>query len=366
MDTERRMHLLAIVENTRLAYKRWVEEGDSHLTPEDELYQRFQEIADQARVIDRRRAEPLELLFVGLAPHWAGFVSAQQTTADVTMLPAEELWQAWEQLAAFGMKARLPKLKHVEPIAELQKQGVFPRQICLIYGFLDDDGNPDLVKLQEAITEPGKHTGHGWVAPVNRHIAGQIEQQRVEAESLDRRRASKIAAATTPARESIETLVATGCSAVQIAKMKRISTDAVYDYCRQHGLPDPPYDYTGVLQAPGPHDPAITPERQHAMDTLGQDTSPQHPLRDRPDLGPAVHAGPEADADEAELPPDLAERLAALPEEEANQVQEAVTYFQQGMKPAEVAALMGNIHTNKVRALLMKAGVDPDRAPATA
>lgn len=353
MDSDRRGHLLRIVERARESYRQWVETGDSHILPEDDLYDRFSEIADQAAVIKLDRAEPLERLFVELAPHWRAFVTAQQTTADTTMLPGPELWACWQNLSAASQEARLPRLKHIETIAELVEQRVPPAQVCKIYGFVDDAGNPDLQKLREEREKPGKHTGPGtgWVAPVNRELQAQIDRMLVEEETLNRRRAAKVEAATTPAPESIESLVAAGVSVKQIATLKRMTPEQVLDYCRQHQLQPPPYDYTGLMQAPAAHDPEISPERQAALGRLGNEPSPQDVIVDHPD--------------------EVLERIAELPEEEQNQILEAVTYFRGGSTLADIAGQMLGadgrpLHVNKVRALLTKAGLDPALAGAVA
>lgn len=353
---ERHAHLLAIVANAAGAHRVWVETSDSKLIPEDELYQRFQEISDQARVIYAPQASPLEQLILRFSPHWQAFVSQQQTTSDPTLLPSPDLWQVWEHLESVFFQSKTPKLKRVETLQELLDQKVGREQICKILGFVDDTGAVDLQKLHEEIAQPGRHIDKNWVAPVNRLIASQIKQMEVEAETLSRRRNAKIAAATTPARESIESLVVNGVSAVQISKLKKISIDAVYDYCREHNLPEPPYDYTGVMQSPGAHDPAISPERQSAMDNLGKDHSPQfaptrHPMAEDDELP----QGDSIEGDDPESPNGV--DLSDLPPEEANQVQEASQYYAAGMDVAGIASAM-SLHGNKVRGLLRKAGYD--------
>ena len=355
MDQERRAYLLAMVDNASKAHRQWVEHGDANLLPEDDLYVRFQELAEQARVIFAPRAEELEKLILGFAPHWQAFVTSQQTTADVTMLPGPELWAAWEALHRFCLAATMPRLKRIEPIKQLLDEKVFPRQICQIYGFLQPDGTPDLQMLDEEIACPGKHTGPGYVAPVNRELAEKIKQIEIEADSLNRRRQSKIAAATTPAKESIEALVAGGVSATQIATMKRMTVPAVLEYCRDHGLPQPAIDYTASLLSPGMHDPAVAPERKAAMERLGVTTSPQD-APTGPVAGAAADEPPEEPEDPGEPLPSGID-LESLPPDEANQVQEAATYFAQGMDARQIGEAM-NLHTNKVRSLLKKAGYE--------
>lgn len=377
MLPERRAHLLAMVTGAGKAHKDWVETGDSSLLPEDELYQRFQELADQSRVIFAPRAEDLEKLILAFSPHWAAYVTSQQTTADITMLPSPELWAAWEALQHFALAATMPRLKRIESIAQLKEEKVSTRQICMIYGFVEPDGvTPDFAKLDEEIREPGKHTGAGtgWVAPVNRDLAAKIAQMTIDAEQISAKRSAKIAAAVTPARESIESLLALTppVSAVQIARMKRITVEQVFDYCRQHGLPAPALDYTKELLAPGAHDPVVSTERQAALGRLGVDTSPQSagagqtlppavelgpPLTPGQRPGPVGPVGTASDDEELEPSPDLPSGidLDTVPPDEANQIQEAASYFTQGMDVAQISAAMG-VNGNQVRGLLKKAG----------
>lgn len=369
MDQERRGYLLAMIIATADEQKNWVDSGDSNLLPEDALYSRFQEIADQARVIYAPRAEALEHAILALTPHWRAFVSSQQISADVTMLPSPEFWEAWEELHNLALQDTLPRLKRIEPIKQLLEEKVSRGQICKIYGFVLPDGSPDLEKLQDEIDNPGRHTSPPWVAPVNRDLAAKIEALRIDAEQVSRKREAKIRAATTPAPESIEHLIASTSggapiTARQIARMKKMTVDQVLAYCEAHNLPKPPVDYNSANLGPGMHDPAISAERRAAMDNLGQDRSPQSQLDLATPGGPVGGLqGPQGDpnaddgteAENAVLPSGI--DLDTLEPEEANQLQEAANYFSQGFDIKQISDSMG-LHGNKVRALLDKAGFD--------
>jgi hypothetical protein len=336
---ERRGFLLAIVENAFKGHKIWAEGGDTHLLPEDNLYQRFAEISEQARFVSRAHATDLERLILEFSGQWRAFVSAQQQNMDVGMLPGDNLWSAWEALDAERFAAAMPDLKDIEPIEQLVSQKVSDRQICLIYGFFRADGSPDFRKLREEKNTPGKHTGEGWVAPVNQKIVEQIRMAEIDRDSIRRRRAAKVAAANTPAPESIEMLVSEGVSAEQISKMKKISTGDVLRYCEEHNLPMPAINYDATLKGPKPYDPDKSDARQRiesAMENHGP--QPGGPVGD----GPAI---------------EVADGVEDLPIEEQAQIMEAVGYAEQGMTPPQIAQHM-RIKADAVRDLLRKGGYE--------
>ncbi len=337
---ERRGFLLAIVENATKAHRAWAEGGDTHLLPEDNLYQRFDEISGQSRFVNRVHASDLERLILDFGGHWRAFVSAQQQNMDVGMLPGENLWAAWEALDGERFTSTAPELKDIEPIEQLVTQKVSDRQICLIYGFLRPDGSPDFRVLREEKTSPGKHTGAGWVAPVNKGIVEQIKMAEIDREAVRRRRNAKVSAANTPAPESIELLVADGVSCEQIAKMKKTSTDAVLQYCQEHNLPTPAMNYDATLKGPKPYDRDKSEERQRIENNMAQQ-------------GPYTGGGPVGDGAAIEVPDDVEN----LPVEEQAQIMEAVDYAGQGMTPAQIAQHM-RIKADAVRELLRKGGYE--------
>ena len=342
---ERRNFLIAIVDNASKTHRAWAEGGDTHLLPEDELYQRFNEIAEQGRFINAQRASDLERMFLNFGAQWRSFVASQQQNMDVGMLPGERFWEAWEALEAERAAAKTPQLKEIEPIETLVAQKVSERQICMIYGFMLGDGSPDFRKLREEIKEPGKHTGPEteWVAPVNEHIVRQIKLDKLDRDAIRRRRDAKVSAANTPAPESIEMLVADNVSGEQIARMKKITTDEVYAYCKANNLPAPPLNYEASLQAPKAFDRDKGESLQRVQQTMGNQPT-----------------GPIGDDDDAVIdPPEVAEGvdLETLPIDEQNKIGEARDYAAQGMKPRDIAKHM-NLKTEAVRELLRKGGLE--------
>lgn len=301
---ERRGFLLAIIGNAAKAHRAWAEGGDTHLLPEDNLYQRFEEISGQARFVNAAHASDLERLILSFGGQWRAFVSAQQQNMDVGMLPGEPLWAAWEDLEGARIAAVTPELKDIEPISELVAQKVSPNQICKIYGFFGADGvTPNLRQLREEINSPGKHTGGDWVAPVNRHIVEQIKLSEIDRDTIRRRRAAKVAAANTPAVESIEMLVADNVSVEQIAKMKKITPREVLEYCHVNNLQAPSMNYDGQLKGPKPYDPDKSDARQRIESAM--DHGPQG--------GPSVDRGPIG----GDVPPiEVNEGVESLPIEE--------------------------------------------------
>ncbi len=337
---ERRGFLLAMVENATKAHKAWAEGGDTHLLPEDNLFQRFEEISGQSRFINRVHASDLERLILEFGGHWRAFVSAQQQNMDVGMLPGENLWAAWEALDGERFTSTAPELKYIEPLAELVSQKVSPKQICLIYGFLRPDGSPDIRLMREEQEKPGRHTGAdtGWVAPVNKAIVEKLKMAEIDREAIRRRRNMKVAAANTPAPETIEMLVADGVSCEQIAKMKKTSTDAVLQYCNDNNLPTPQMNYDATLKGPKPYDRDKSEERQRIEANMATQ-------------GP--YTGPVGDGEAIEVN----EGAEDLPIAEQMQITEAAGYAEQGMTPPQIAQHM-RIKADAVRELLRKGGYE--------
>lgn len=62
------------------------------------------------------------------------------------------------------------------PIEQLQKQGVSPNQIAIIYGWKTDDGAPDAQKVFDEIAKPGTHyKPKSWVHPALRAIKAEVD-----------------------------------------------------------------------------------------------------------------------------------------------------------------------------------------------
>lgn len=111
------------------------------------------------------------------------------------------------------------------PISTLRMQGVGDDQIARIYGFFDDSGEPDFVRVLEEESKPGTHyDAKTWVHPAKRKrmelakaaVAGRVLRHR---EYL---RESDFSKSVAP---SLDELVRLGAPAVQIAKLHGIDEE---------------------------------------------------------------------------------------------------------------------------------------------
>jgi hypothetical protein len=189
---ERRQFLAALIDDVRTKWERWLDQPTASLVPDHPLHRALTLLAEQAEMVVPERAEPIERLIEQFAEVWREFLRDQDLLGDPSLLPPPELWHALGRVVEHQTQAQLPALKSVEPIEELLRQNVPRYQICLIYGFLDEYGNPDYVKLAEEISRPGTHTGPGWIAPVNRHIL-DLRRKMTESASQLKAKAERLA-----------------------------------------------------------------------------------------------------------------------------------------------------------------------------
>jgi hypothetical protein len=145
---------------------------------------------------------------------------------------SDSLWNAWEAVdRAFSSSAEMAGLRPPAPIAHLiEVEKVSPVQVARIYGWLDENGDPDTNKVFEEMEKPGAHFDPAkWVHPAIRSSTKLVEAQwsareprgpffhvieNIEREIEHRANASKV--------PSIEELVAVGAPAVQIARLHKI------------------------------------------------------------------------------------------------------------------------------------------------
>jgi hypothetical protein len=173
---------------------------------------------------------------------WADMCVQAADRADPAGSP--EVWGAWTVVL---QECTLRTYSLPEPISALTgaKPPVAPNQIAKIYGWYDENGQPDTQKVQEEVTEPGKHfKPKEWVHPSQRRFQ---EQKRKEWAERAKRLASvkqTAKAATRPdappkreAPESIEDLIRQGVNSTQIAKMKHTTVAEVRALAAELGIP---------------------------------------------------------------------------------------------------------------------------------
>jgi hypothetical protein len=154
-----------------------------------------------------------------------------------------EVWGAWQALLKVLPERKFPL---PEPIGQLlnNKPPATRRYIAKAYGWYDDAGNPDEIKVQEEIIEPGKHFDpETWVHPSRKRFIADLEKKWVERgtrlASLSRvvKATERVAREKREAPETIEELIRQGVNSTQIVKMKKTTIAHVRAVAAELGLP---------------------------------------------------------------------------------------------------------------------------------
>ena len=218
----RQQYLIDVVVNLLTARLEWVESDEERVRDDSELYRAAEEtievFADGA--IPSALRKMAHVVASDLAPAWKRFVDGRQVSnAPIDEVPGDHVWAAIDALTELRDDLRSTAMPQIETVEELRRQNVSDRQICVIYGWLDDSGAPELHKVREEIAEPGRHT-KDWVHPLQRKRDEAQENNRRIRERIARRQRSKVQNLTAPCPEPIEDLILQGLSAKQIAKMR--------------------------------------------------------------------------------------------------------------------------------------------------
>jgi hypothetical protein len=143
----------------------------------------------------------------------------------------------------------------VESIEELDRQRVPDHQICLIYGFVDDRGRPELWKLGQERARPGTWTGGDWTPPlVARHRQWVADQRQAIAQLACQLRSKLPRRPQAP--ESVEQLLREGVSAAQVAAMTGRPVEEVLSEAERLQLAVP-REYGVPVAARAPQEPDL-------------------------------------------------------------------------------------------------------------
>lgn len=158
---------------------------------------------------------------------------------EANVYPHAEFWTAREAVEK-ALKGETPiELKPLESIPSLRAQGVSDRQIALMYGFKDGDGNLLIALVQKEIESPGSVlaaadgvAGHKWIDPrlAERAAAAEAEESAAatSGESVKHREAfARADADAKPCKETPQELWEQNVSVKQSAKMLRKSEPEV-------------------------------------------------------------------------------------------------------------------------------------------
>jgi hypothetical protein len=145
---------------------------------------------------------------------------------------SDSLWNAWDAVErSFNALDDMAGLKPPPPVHHLiDVEKVSPMQIARIYGWIDENGDPDTAKVFEERDKPGTHFDpKTWVHPAIKSSQKLVDAQwsvreprgtffqvieKIEREIEHRANASKV--------PSIEEFVAAGAPAAQIARVHGI------------------------------------------------------------------------------------------------------------------------------------------------
>lgn len=236
-----RNHLLLVIDNLSDKYAAWVDAEATYITQEfesaiAETLEVFagSDIPSTCRVL-ARTVEALEVF-------WNRYRAEAEQAADVNIMPGQGFFKSLEALQSLRNQMRAQPKKVLETLAMCEKQGLNDRQICILYDWVDEYGAPQMWKLAEERAEPGKHTANHVPLAEKKRLEAEAKREAVFAR-LKAKQAAKIAAATKPADEPWENLLATGLSATQISKMKLVHVDEVFAKADELGVPRPPLNY---------------------------------------------------------------------------------------------------------------------------
>lgn len=335
--------LRVVVDATQKTYRAWINGGITEITPEDELWKSFSELAG----IGKQSAGIVGPYFEAAADFWRKwntFTRAAHASPEDVNIVSVDVWGSWEAIEDIRTAELFRAAPPLETLAQLEKQNVGPNQICEIYGWKDNYGRPMLSRVAEESSKDPKHR----LTPKN-PLQARFDREHAErteiVQNYRNRARRKVEAATKPGPESLEELVATGVSAEQISKIKRISTEEIYRLCEEKGLDFPPLSYDPAVQRPKrPAKPLESAAKDERAASPAAKRGPGRPKKEPapPPNGkkpgkslpppPVEDAGTDEDSD----PEDI-----SAPGSDDDRIDENIrTYLGAGLGPAEVMQMM--------------------------
>lgn len=145
----------------------------------------------------------------------------------------------------------------LETVKDLVEQKTPREQICKIYGWFDGDGRPEFDKVDEELAKPNCNSYDlpGWLPPHDRRRATErTARQAVWCEEIWQAMAKKVARWDRKPKESFEEIVKQGVHLQQVAKMFKMSVEAVLKKCEELDL-EPPKPLDSVSSTRGIYDP---------------------------------------------------------------------------------------------------------------
>lgn len=263
VDTERREHLLLVVDHVCDVHRGWVESDVEFLTQEfEEALNALGEVfASGAIPADCRVLADSVKVLDGLWATWK-----EDGPAGGEDYPrGNGFWRAFEAIEdARGACKQKPR-PQIESVAQLTEQKVPDRQICMIYGWIAPDGAPQFDKLRQEREKPGTHITPDFVPPAHQELEREEAKQADTLAKIRAKRDQKLSGSQ-DAPESLATLVEAGVSAEQIGKIKGLTVAEVYAQCAEQALERPEERYADVRTERAPQEGEVPEPVGRAMD----------------------------------------------------------------------------------------------------
>jgi hypothetical protein len=195
--------------------------------------------ADEGREVEPKCFGPV-VRIDAFAVHYERFVRDAQVE-NVHPIGSDEMWVAWDHVRESFRIVKPPKPRSIKHLMENEHAPAW--QIAKIYGFVDENGDVDIEKVQEEYENPGTHYNPDtWVSPA------EIARQKISQAEWDQRKGKRsplfvldpefdpnpVPLAKSPV-PSLDELVRLNAPAAQIARLHNIPVEDAEEYLRAAG-----------------------------------------------------------------------------------------------------------------------------------
>jgi hypothetical protein len=291
-----------------------------------------------------------------LAQSWSDWREFAERTQLLRNLPDDRWWDALDALPGPLVALCCPTPPALEPVKQLvDLLNASPggrMQICRMYGFFDDRGQPHPEWIDEELAKPGSRTGPetGWKHPMARRYEGLSAEELGEMEATIKACQGKRGRLEAVCRETIKELVELGVLMPQVVRMTHKTEAEIRTECAKHGWPVP-QQAQSVLTGRHPYEPELKPEdaarfdAERLHDQRQRDEQVSQAAEARMGNGQNVVGLPRPVADE---PPSVEQRIISL--------------FQDGGTPATIAKTLREEGVSKERAaaVIKRFEADPE------
>lgn len=259
--------LKALVDQTLRCYQSWGANQDVR-----EISEELEDAIDAMLLGFQAIEAPQEYQAVArvvenIVPEWQAWKDQVALRGTEGVFPGKRWFNAMTELGRAWITSEKVVLNPLEPVSELMRQGVSPRQIALIWGFELPNGQPDMEKVFQEAANPGTHTK--GVDPRVRKAQEARERQIAEMEEIIERRRKERERVEQAAPEGLGQLIKEAVSVRQIKKMiPGVTDEQIRAMADSMGLPPPDVDYAPVQSARAPHEPEISEADKTAMDAI--------------------------------------------------------------------------------------------------